>query len=124
MRVLQRNLQSVQFSMSQKTDEEKENQDRDEGKVRISYDESERCFNCDDSFVCLNFKRHCDLNKKKHEAKNEQIIERTSFQQIRSALLKAKRQHESVREEKAFWRFFEKRNINEKSKKSLRLDGA
>ena len=49
----------------------KKNQNRDENKIRISCNESERNFNCDDFLVCFNFKRHCDLNKKRHEAKNE-----------------------------------------------------
>ena len=86
--------------MFQKTDEKEKNQSRDENKVYVSRDESEKNLNCDDFFVCFNFEKHCNLNKKKHETKNEQIIERTSFQRIRNALLKAKKQHELIREEK------------------------
>ena len=80
MRVLQKNSQNVRFSIFQKTNEKKKNQNRDENKTRVSCDENKRNFNYDDFFVCLNFKKHCNLNKKKHETKSEQIIERTSFQ--------------------------------------------
>ena len=57
--------------MYQKTDEEKKNQDRDEDKAHVSRDENERNFNCDDFSVYLNFRRHCNLNRKEHETKNE-----------------------------------------------------
>ena len=102
MRVLQENSQNVQLLMFQKTNEEKENQSRDENKIYISHDENERNFNYDDFFVYFNFKKYCNLNKKEHETKNEQIIERTSFQRIRNILSKMKKQHKSIREEKTF----------------------
>ena len=88
--------------MFQKTDEKRKNQNRDENKIHISRDESERNFNYDDFFVRLNFKKHHDLNKKKHETKNEQIVEKTSFQRIRNVLSRTKKQHESIREKKMF----------------------
>ena len=102
MRILQENSQNVRLLMFQKINEKKKNQSRDENKTRVSYNENERNFNCDDFFVCLNFKKHYDLNKKKHEIKSEQIIERTSSQRIRNILSKTKKQHESIREKKAF----------------------
>ena len=79
MRILQGNSQSVWLSMFQKTDEEKKNQDRDENKIYVSRDENEKSFNYDDSLARFNFKKHRDLNKKEHETKNEQVVERTSF---------------------------------------------
>ena len=57
--------------MFQKINEKKKNQNRNENKVRVSCDENERNFNYDDLFVYFNFKKHCDLNRKKHETKNE-----------------------------------------------------
>ena len=87
--------------MFQKTDEERKNQSRDEDKARVSCNENEESFNCDDFPVCPNFKRHCNLNRKEHKAKSKQIIKKTSSQRIRSALSRAKKQHESVRKEKA-----------------------
>ena len=65
--------------MFQKTDEERKNQNRDENKIYVSRDENEKNFNYDDFFVRFNFKKHRDLNKKKHEMKDEQIIEKTLF---------------------------------------------
>ena len=53
-------------------------------------------------FVRFNFRKHRDLNRKKHETKNEQIVEKTSFQRIRSVLSKTKKQHELIREKKVF----------------------
>ena len=88
--------------MLQKTDGERKNQNRDEDKIHVSRDEGERSFNYDDFPARLNFKRHRDLNKKEHEMKDEQIVERASSQRIRSVLLKTKKQHESIREKKAF----------------------
>ena len=108
--------------MFQKTDEKKKNQNRDESKIYISRDENERNFNYDDFFARFNFKKHHDLNKKKHETKDEQIVEKTSFQRIRNALSRTKKQYELIREKKTFWRLLEKRNINEKSKQFLRFD--
>ena len=87
--------------MFQKINEKRKNQNRDEDKIHVSRNESERKFNCDDSFARLNFKKHCDLNRKKHETKDEQIVEKTSFQQIRNALSKTKKQHELIHEKKA-----------------------
>ena len=88
--------------MFQKTDEEKKNQNRDENKIHVSRDESERSFNYDDFFARFNFKKHRDLNRKGHETKDEQIVERTLFQRIRSVLSKMKKQSELIREKKAF----------------------
>ena len=116
MRALQENLQNVQFSMFQKTDEKK-NYSRNKNKAYVSYDENERSFNCDEFLIRFNFKKHCDLNRKKHETKNEQIIEKFSFQRICSARLKVKKQHELIREKKALEKLFKKRNVNEKFKK-------
>ena len=101
MQVLQKNSQNIRLSMFQKADEKRKNQNHDENKIHVSRDENEKNFNCDDFFACLNFKKHCNLNKKEHEAKSKQIIEKTSFQRIRNALLKAKKQHELIREKKA-----------------------
>ena len=109
--------------MFQKTDEEKKNQSRDENKTYVSRDKNERSFNYDGFLVHFNFKRHRDLNRKGHETKNKQIVERASFQRIRNVLSRTKKQHELIREKKAFWRLLERRNIDEKSKQSLRLDG-
>ena len=39
------------------------------------------------SFILI-LKKHHDLNRKKHETKNKQIIEKTLFQQICNFLLK------------------------------------
>ena len=86
--------------MFQKANEERKNQSRDEDKIHVSRDESERNFNYDDFFVRFNFKKHRDLNKKKYETKDEQIVKRTSFQRIRSVLSKIKKQHELIREKK------------------------
>ena len=108
--------------MFQKTDEERKNQNRDEDKIHVSRDENERSFNYDNFFARLNFKRHRDLNRKEHETKDEQIVERASSQRIRSALSRTKKQHKLIREKKTFWKLFERRNIDEKSKQSLRLD--
>ena len=79
MRTLQENLQNIQFSMFQKINEEKKNQNRDENKVYILYDKSERSFNRDNSLACFNFKKYNNLNRKKYETKSEQIIERMLF---------------------------------------------
>ena len=88
--------------MSQEADGEKKNQNRDESKIYVSRDENERSFNYDDFLARLNFRKHRDLNRKGHETKNGQIVERASFQRIHNALLKMKKQHESIREKKAF----------------------
>ena len=88
--------------MSQKINEKKKNQSRGEDKTHVSRGESERNFNYDDFFARLNFKRHRDLNRKGHETKGGQIVEKTSLQRIRSALSKTKKQHESIREKKTF----------------------
>ena len=77
--------------MFQKTDEERKNQNRDESKIHVSHDENERSFNYDDSLARLNFKKYRDLNKKKHKIKNEQIVEKTSFQRIRNVLSRTKK---------------------------------
>ena len=45
-------------------------------------------------------KKHDDLNEKEYKAKSEQIIEKTLFQRIRNALLKAKKQYKLIREKK------------------------
>ena len=87
--------------MFQKTNEERKNQNRDKDKAYISRDESERNLNCDNSFARFNFKKHDDLNEEEHETKSEQIIKRTLFQRIRSALSKTKKQYELIREKKA-----------------------
>ena len=71
MRALQEDSQNVQFLIFQKTNEERKNQSRDKNKAYVSCDENERNLNCDNFLVCFNFKKHCDLNRKKHEAKNE-----------------------------------------------------
>ena len=65
--------------MFQKINEKRKNQNRDESKTHVSRNKNERKFNCDDFFVRLNFKKHHDLRRKKHETKNKQIVERTSF---------------------------------------------
>ena len=122
MRVLQENSQNVWFLIFQKTDEEKKNQNRGENKVYVSRDEGERNFNCDNFFACFNFEKHCNLNRKKHKTKSEQIIERASFQWIRSFSSRTKKQYELIREEKTLWKFLKKRNIDEKLKQFLRLD--
>ena len=57
--------------MFQKTDEERENQNRDKNKAHVSRNKNKRKFNCDDFLARLNFKKYCNLNKKKHETKNE-----------------------------------------------------
>ena len=62
------------------------------------------------------------MNKKKHETKNEQIVEKTLFQQIRNILLKIKKQYELIREKKVFRKLLKKQNINEKLRQFLRLD--
>ena len=87
--------------MFQKTNEERKNQNRNENKVYVSRDENERSFNCDDFFACFNLEKHDDLNEEEHETKNEQIIERASFQRIHNVLSKTKKQYESIREKKA-----------------------
>ena len=65
--------------MLQKINEKKKIQSRNENKVYVSRNENKKIFNCDKSFVHFNLKKYCNLNRKKHETKNEQIIERTSF---------------------------------------------
>ena len=102
--------------MFQEINEKKKNEDRDENKIHVSRDKNKKSFNCDDFFVRFNFEKHYNLNKKKHETKSEQIVEKTLFQRIRNALLKMKKQHELIREKKTFWRLFKKQNIDEKSK--------
>ena len=87
------------FNVS-KNKRKKKNQSRDEDKTHVSRDKNERSFNYDDSFARLNFKRHRDLNRKGHETKDEQIVERTSSQRIRNVLSKTKKQHELIREKK------------------------
>ena len=77
--------------MLQKTNEKRKNQNCDENKVYVSRDESERSFNCDNLLARFNLKRYNNLNEKEHEAKKKHIIKRTSFQRIRSVLLKAKK---------------------------------
>ena len=79
MRTLQENLQNIWFLMFQKTDEKRKNQNRDEDKIHVSRDENERNFNYNDFSARFSFKRHRDLNRKEHEMKDEQIVERTSF---------------------------------------------
>ena len=59
--------------MFQKIDEKKENQNYNKNKIHVSRDESENNFNYNNFFVRLNFKKHRNLNKKKHETKSEQI---------------------------------------------------
>ena len=86
--------------MFQKINEKKKNQDRDENKIHVSRDESERNFNYNDFFVRFSFKRHLNLNKKEHETKDEQIVEKTSLQRIYNALLKTKKQYKLIREKK------------------------
>ena len=66
--------------MFQKVDKERKYQSRDENKIYISRDENERNFNYDNFFARFNFKRHCDLNRKKYKTKNEQVVERTLLQ--------------------------------------------
>ena len=122
MRTLQENSQNVWLSMFQKINEEKENQNRDKGKIHVSRDENKKNFNYNDFFARLNFKKHHNLNRKGHETKDRQIVERASLQRIRNVLSRTKKQHESIREKKTLWRLFERRNIDEKSKQSLRLD--
>ena len=80
MRILQENSQNIWFLIFQKINEKRKNQNRDEDKIHVSRDKNERNFNYDDFLARFNFKKHRDLNKKEHETKNEQIIERTSFQ--------------------------------------------
>ena len=41
--------------MFQKTNEEKENKDRDEDKIHVSRNKNERSFNCDDFSARFNF---------------------------------------------------------------------
>ena len=65
--------------MFQKINEKRKNQNRDKNKVYISRNESKRKFNCNNFLVRFNFKKHCDLNKKKYKTKNEQILEKTLF---------------------------------------------
>ena len=86
--------------MFQKTDGERKNQNCDENKIHVSRDENERNFNYDDFFARFNFKKHHNLNRKEHEMKDEQIVERTSSQRIRNVLSKTKKQHELIREKK------------------------
>ena len=62
--------------MFQKTNEEEKNQNCDKSKIYVSRDKNKRNFNYDDFLVRLNFKKHYDLNEKKHEIKSEQIIEK------------------------------------------------
>ena len=64
--------------MFQKINEERKNQNHDENKVHVLRNENERKFNCDNFFVRFNFKKHRDLNRKEHETKNKQIVEKTS----------------------------------------------
>ena len=71
MRILQKNSQNVRLLMFQKINEKRKNQNRDENKARVSCDENKKNLNCDDLLVCFNFKKHCDLNRKEHEAKNK-----------------------------------------------------
>ena len=79
MRILQKNSQNLLLLMFQKINEKRKNQNRDKSKVHILYNKDERNFNCDDFFARLNFKKHCDLNRKKHKTKNKQIVEKTLF---------------------------------------------
>ena len=77
--------------MLQKTNEKRKNKNRGKDKVYVSRNKSEKSFNCDDFFARFNFKKHRDLNKKKHKTKNKQIVERTLFQQIRNILSRTKK---------------------------------
>ena len=79
MRALQKNSQNVRFSMFQKTKKERKNQNRNKNKIYILRDGSEENFNCNDFLARFNFKKHDNLNKKEHETKSKQIVERTSF---------------------------------------------
>ena len=108
MPTLQRNSQNIQLSMFQKMNEKRKNQSCNKNKIYISRDENERSFNYDDSFVRLNFRKHCNLNRKKYKTKNKQIVEKALFQRIRNILSKIKKQHESIREKKMFRKFFER----------------
>ena len=90
MRALQENLQSVRFSIFQKTDKERKNQNRNENKIYILYDKNEKNYYYDDSFIYLNFKKYYNVNRKKYKAKSKQIVEKALFQRICNVLLKTK----------------------------------
>ena len=122
MRTLQENLQNVWFSMFQKINEKRKNKNCDENKVYILRNKDKRSFNCNNFFVRLSSWKYHNLNRKEYETKNEQIVEKMSFQQIRNALSRTKEQHKLIREKKTLWKLFKRRNINEKSKQFLRLD--
>ena len=62
-----------------KNKQRKKNQNCNKNKIHVLRDKSERSFNCNDFFVRFNFKKHNDLNKKKHETKNEQVVEKALF---------------------------------------------
>ena len=65
--------------MLQKTDEEKENQNYDENKVYVLCNENERNFNYNNFFICFNFKRHCNLNKKNMKRKTNKSLKKRCF---------------------------------------------
>ena len=71
MQILQENSQSVWFLIFWKTDKEKKNQSRDENKVHVSLNKNERKFNYDNLFVCFDFKKRYNLNRKEYETKNK-----------------------------------------------------
>ena len=77
--------------MFQKINEERKNQNRNKNKIYILRNKNEKSINYNDFLVRLNFNKHDDLNKKKHEMKSEQILEKTSFKRIRNILLKIKK---------------------------------
>ena len=87
--------------MFQKTNKEKKNQSRDKNKVHVSRNKNKKKFNYDNLLVRFNFKKHRDLNKKKYETKDEQIVKKTLFQRIHNILSKTKKQHELIHEKKA-----------------------
>ena len=76
---MQENLQNVRLSMLQKINKKEKNQNCDENKIHVSHNENEKNFNRNNLFVCFNFKKYYNLNRKEHKMKNEQIIEKTSF---------------------------------------------
>ena len=86
--------------MFQKINEERKNQNCNENKTHILRNKNERKFNYDDFFIRFNFKKHRNLNRKKHEIKDEQIVERASLQRIRSVLSKIKKQYKLIHEKK------------------------
>ena len=57
------------------------------------------------------------MNKEEHETKDEQIVERTSFQRICDIWSRTQKQHESIHEKKTLWRVLEKWDNRKKSEK-------